>query len=578
MMNQRSNDPERGAALMTVLIATLLLGTACIALLTAVGYSSRNNSDALSEAKAYWAAESGLQATINYLRHTPNMTYTTALTQQSLNTLPVSAGNVGTETSYTVQIEDPDGALPYNFYTSASFRPPVPTTSPTPPPVAEARYTPPGICIPSCTAINRTEVAFTPQSTAQEAIFPNTTNYPLGTFQVSYAGTGASSIPAGIIFRIEYYITSPRAAHRTIRGYIAPSANPGPNKTVQLSFESEEYELIGSLVEVCGSTAIIGTPGTSQDMCTNVGAFNLSTLSTSKNIYANITDAEPYRLKVTSTGAGPYQARKQLEGIIIKDLVAGFPYTAALTMLGPGAQLEFEQGQGNPIYCGYDQGYVPGQNVPPNANCVPNTTLPSAPSIGVSDPAGLEEVYRDLSNPLPNPPPDIITDGPDWQHSAAAMHEFITELRNRARQGSTGSLYIPDTNGPNTATSLDNYTIGNHSTGKGLTFCEGSCTVGPRQGGGILVVNGDFKYNGNFDFRGTIIVIGSMERLGAGNGAIVGGVIIAPYDANNLAAGFGSPSFTTNGGGTSDIIFSGDFGGFDGTNAVTNVMIGVAEK
>lgn len=575
MNTQYSNDRERGAALMTVIVASLLLGTACIALLSAVGYSSRNNTDALNEAKAYWAAESGLQATINYLRNTPNMTYSQALNNQAGGTLPVSAGNVGTETAYTVQISNPDGGLAYRFYTGGSFRPPVPTTSPTPPPVAEARVSPPSICIPNCNVatVNRTEISFTPQTTELTVAFPNTANYNLGTFRVDYFGTGAATIPAGITFKIEYYITSPRAASRTIRGTVAPNNSAGSGVPVGLAFDSQLYELIGSQLEVCGSATPTGT--VLKTMCTDV-TISLSSANPTRQVYINASPAEPYRLLVTSTGSGPMRAQKKLEGMIVKDLINGFPYTAALTMLGPGANLDFEQGTGNPIYCGYDQGYQPGDTIPPNAPCTPNTTLPSAPSIGVSDQTGLEEVYSDLSNPLPNPPPDILTDGPDWQYSAAAMHEFITTLKNRAMQGSTGSLYIPDTNGA-AYTSLPDPT-GNFNDGTGLTFCEGNCTAGPIDGGGILVVNGNFTYNGNFDFRGTIIVIGSMERLGAGNGSIVGGVIIAPYDPNNLAAGFQSPSFTTNGGGTSDIIFSGDFGGFDGTNAVTNVMIGVAEK
>jgi hypothetical protein len=42
-----------------------VLGIACVAMLSAVGANSRNSTDVLSETKAYYAAESGLQATIN---------------------------------------------------------------------------------------------------------------------------------------------------------------------------------------------------------------------------------------------------------------------------------------------------------------------------------------------------------------------------------------------------------------------------------------------------------------------------------------------------------------------------------
>src|SRR5687768_11164775 len=125
MKTERRRRGESGAALMMVLVASLLLGTACIALLSAVGASSQNNTDALSEAKAYWAAESGLQATINVLRNTPNMDYNTALGDSDLSTwLTYGADGKVTmnpEAAYAVEVYNPDATLPYQFYTTASF-------------------------------------------------------------------------------------------------------------------------------------------------------------------------------------------------------------------------------------------------------------------------------------------------------------------------------------------------------------------------------------------------------------------------------------------------------------------------
>ena len=108
---------ERGAALVTVLLISLLLGTACIALLSAVGASSKNNTDALAEYKAYYAAESGLQATINVLRNDGEATYGYAVAHRSLSDkLPYTTVNgisrvgVGNETSYDIDIVDPDNS------------------------------------------------------------------------------------------------------------------------------------------------------------------------------------------------------------------------------------------------------------------------------------------------------------------------------------------------------------------------------------------------------------------------------------------------------------------------------------
>jgi hypothetical protein len=121
-----------------------------------------------------------------------------------------------------------------------------------------------------------------------------------------------------------------------------------------------------------------------------------------------------------------------------------------------------------------------------------------------------------------------------------------------------------------------------YTSGNGVTFCEGNCDIGPISGGGILVVTGNLNYNGNFNFRGLIIVAGPpgtcATRVGAGNGVILGNMVIAPYDPNNLPGGFGSPCFATSGGGNADLIFSGLSTNFDGTSAISNFMLGVAEK
>ncbi len=62
------NQSERGAALVTVLMVSALLLVACIGMLTASALNTKNVTDAVSEDQAYYAAESGMQATINVLR------------------------------------------------------------------------------------------------------------------------------------------------------------------------------------------------------------------------------------------------------------------------------------------------------------------------------------------------------------------------------------------------------------------------------------------------------------------------------------------------------------------------------
>jgi len=66
IITKRGN--ERGAALITMLLASTLLLGAGGALIVATSMSAANSADALAEMQAYYAAEAGLQATLNVLR------------------------------------------------------------------------------------------------------------------------------------------------------------------------------------------------------------------------------------------------------------------------------------------------------------------------------------------------------------------------------------------------------------------------------------------------------------------------------------------------------------------------------
>src|SRR5689334_16124598 len=106
---------EKGAALVTVMLISALLLTACVAMLTAVGANSKNTTAVLSETKAYYAAESGLQASINILRNDSTVDYKYAVAHPTLDTKLTYAtvnGNsqvaVGSEVGYALSITDPD--------------------------------------------------------------------------------------------------------------------------------------------------------------------------------------------------------------------------------------------------------------------------------------------------------------------------------------------------------------------------------------------------------------------------------------------------------------------------------------
>ena len=77
MKTERNN--ERGAALVTMLLVSLLILTAGGALIVTTSMSATNSVDATSEIQAYYAAEAGNQAVLDILRGnvSPNPTFVT---------------------------------------------------------------------------------------------------------------------------------------------------------------------------------------------------------------------------------------------------------------------------------------------------------------------------------------------------------------------------------------------------------------------------------------------------------------------------------------------------------------------
>ena len=96
-----------------------------------------------------------------------------------------------------------------------------------------------------------------------------------------------------------------------------------------------------------------------------------------------------------------------------------------------------------------------------------------------------------------------------------------------------------------------------------LTFVDGNLTIGPGNpsGQGTLIVTGDLTLDGNFNFNGVIMVLGTgrVYRSGGGHGNIYGAMFVAKFSATGLTTDvFGAPTFDTSGGGTANIQYSSD--------------------
>lgn len=132
----RQRKSERGAALITTLLLSMLLLTAGGALLLTTGMSANNAFDSTAEVQAYYAAESGMQATLVVLRNVaPKVTFVNAVTPSQSNVTSDAATTAGISRlskwltynstaansrvtvgngAYAVSITDPDNTNPVN--------------------------------------------------------------------------------------------------------------------------------------------------------------------------------------------------------------------------------------------------------------------------------------------------------------------------------------------------------------------------------------------------------------------------------------------------------------------------------
>jgi hypothetical protein len=570
---QRPICREAGAALPTVLLVTFLLVTASIGLITATASNTKNTSDTLSETKAYYAAESGIQAAVNILRNrgpdARGVDYGAAATSgtlvewQPLGDVPwmapvdnVPGYELGAENGgYRIQVSDPDNsqaAIAFGTDTTDTYG------------NNSSGFSFDGLTFTPTLKIDRA----TPDPSHYATIdwVPNTPNptvpilfngaefvtSPLGSFRLTYTGDGAPL--KAVFFRINLRLAAPDSPTWVIKGDIRTDGS--------IHFTSSAYRMVGSDIWLCGD--INTCPTTTPTM--PVKSLQLPAPGTpALTGYAvRLTPKEPQRLLIKSAGYGPNGARKNLEAIIQKSIIPMVPPAAGILMNGPNAT--FNNGNGRPYYNGCD---------PDNPNvCVP--------SIGVSDPASLARVLSTRFNspqncqtcPNPYPAPAVVgEDLPDWQRIPALMDQQV----NLWRLNTPSNSIFPNGTGLNTGQ------YGSFNSGLGLTFCDGDCSIAG-EGGGILVVRGKLTTIGGVRFKGMIVVVGTQGVLRNGNGGaddeIIGSLVIAPYILTPAPNGtWLSPQFNVNGGGTSRVTYSGlDYlfdGGITGTS---NFVAGIAEK
>ncbi len=573
MQTGKNRKGEKGAAMVMVLMITLLLLAAVGGLLLEVSMNTANVTDATAEQQAYNAAESGIQSAINVLRG--NTTPSVLLDSSKPATDPVnqinfrkavtlSTSNLNGETSASARLSrwmnynyTPSGATVadritlnsgYEPRTGYAFGVSVIDPDNTGSIISfNTTKTGGGAIYDSRDKTWKNSITFDTLTITYTPSIPVTLNVSSGSANTNYGSflvSGAGDIPEDLRFEVLVNMTAPYSISRGLRGYIkSGKVNAGAYDSVKVDFDSQVSQLMGSTITL-----------DNDPMSPNATTGSLT-------VSGNMTSAEPFRVVVTATGYGPRGAKKVLEATIQKNFFNGMTAPATLTLVGPAAGAVFEPGSSAVTeYSGKD---------------VASTVI--IPPIGTTNDANLEVVLQKTSGEPPHPfngkitgtSANISSEMPFWLQNPTNLNGTVQSLKLTAQ--ASGRYFASGTTPTN---------VGDNATARGITFVDGDLILTPQlSGGGILVVTGKLTLKGNFNFNGLILVTGAngVQRSGGGTGTLQGNIIVAPYNPSNLSAGFLPPKYDLSGGGNSGVVYNSSSVA-NGMVAVSNFVLAVAEK
>lgn len=576
--NRNGRRSERGAALITVVLMSMMLLVAGLGLIAVTSNTASLAADATSESQAYYAAEAGTQAVMAALRGnaapTPlfNATTTDPANKMSFRkAITLSTSNAQTDTStkarlsrwlkysatasdgtsvvplsanYTAgggmafavdEVKDPDASDIIVFSTSGKF-------------TANSSATKTVSCSAGCAAGSPTlTLTFTPRgSSTVNSSTSGATN--IGNFTMTATGNGSYTLtnePIAMTVTQTGPWASTKATTATVSGTVTKSSTSWSGKFT-VAFPLSTYSLDGVTYTLSSATYDV-TSGT---------AVTLST---------TITPPEPKRLRVKVTGYGPRNAVKKMQILVSRTM---FDFNPRSTLLMRGASdcsnmPTFSLGESNAkTYSGND------------ASTPPQTPLPI---IGTTCAGNNSQAATTVTNSKPN----TLTDNPQGKTALVPDSDLMPWLKDPDLARSLLNDLAAQAKGAGryfTGSPTDTGTVASPK----FTFVDGDASVD--DGAGLLVVTGKLTMGGNASFNGVVLVLGegNLDRNGGGNGDILGALVVAkfartwPASENGLPHPFLAPSYSTSGGGNSTIQYSSSAVS-NAMNTMGNRVLGVSE-
>lgn len=534
---------ERGAALVTMLLASILILGAGGALIMTTMMSATNSMTSTAEMQAYYVAESGMQSALNVLRGNTaplvnpddRMSFRTAIIPAISN-----GGNPGVLRfagwlPYN-DPDDPNSLVPVTVGTvTGGYRVTVENLDP-----------------------NSHIVAFQTSATidGSDAATPYQKTFESGAKEVTirYSGQPSTTLtpdPNNFPLTLESALGSfiiERPLNSTHDDVVIPKTGFEITITQSLPWVATTYlegtfegevDSAGTTVKVTFDEASVRADGTTYALNlaggTQVLDLNYASSPGTTSIPARVTSPDPKRLLIKSYGFGPQGSEKRLE-LMINKANFEFDMPAGVTFRGADdcTAITFDSGSsGSKEYSGIDASGVE----------------PQRPAFAVSacDQGDVDAGIKHHDTVV-DPETGILGDDdttpgtvetPSFLDNANRARAYLNSLQDKAK--ATGRYFESTTANPVTI---------NHSVNSPMfTFCDGDCTL--LGGSGVLVVTGTLTMQGNPSFKGAILVLGKGEiiRNGGGNGDILGGITLAAFNRN--AGNFTAPAFHTNGGGNS---------------------------
>lgn len=534
---------ERGAALVTMLLVTVLMLGAGGALIMTTAMSSTTAIGSTAEMQAYYVAESGMQSALNVLRgHAKPLV--TATDRMSFRTAIIDDISNGPDNTGSLRLAgwlpykdrlDPDSLVPVTIGSfTGGYRVTVENLDPLSHIVTfETSGTIEGsdVATPYSKTFNAggtKEVTIRYASQASTTLTPNPNTFPLtldsslGSFVIerSAGSTDDDVVIPKTDFELTITQTAPWAATTWLEGSFEGEVDV-TGTTLKVTFNE-------SSLKVDGTTFALNLPSGTQVLDLTFAASPEAT-----TIPLRVTSPDPKRLLLKALGFGPQGSEKRLEMMVNKENL-NFDSPAGTMIKGSDdcSPMTLDTGSsGAKWYSGIDYSGVEPQR--PSFAVSPCDEATATAGIKKHDTVVDPEIglMMDDAEGANN------VEQPSFLDTADKARVYLNSLQTKAQ---TIGRYFSD-----------GQTINDSLNAPQFTFVDGNATLA--SGSGMLVVTGKLTMRGNTNFKGVILVLGEgvLERNGGGNGEILGGITIAKF--GRTSGNFLAPTFTTNGGGNSNI-------------------------